>query len=177
VFYLLSPTVYAFFSEVRLSYSMVPKWFASTPPALLTASIFDRYNANAPRAARFKQHLSCYLTDHGATRHPGCLHEIHAGNVVYGPPMLKTASGHYIARFEFSGHNDVCSAGEARVEVATVGRFGRVLATYSGKIRPDERLELPFHLKLMDAALGALEFRVSGVSKCIMLTGVDWTER
>ena len=36
VFYLLSPTVYAYFSEVGVTYMHAPKWFATTAPASAT---------------------------------------------------------------------------------------------------------------------------------------------
>lgn len=174
IFYLLAPTVYTFFSEAQLSYSKSPKWFASTAPARITARFFDRYNATAPRAARFQRQLSCFLTDEGASRRAGCLHEIRAGDVVFGPPLLKTASGHYQAYFAFSETAD-CSGGSARLQVLTPGRYGRVLAEFTGSIAPGMRLDLPFQLKLMDAALSPLEFRVSGVDGCVVLERAGWT--
>jgi hypothetical protein len=88
--------------------------------------------------------------------------------------MLKISSGRYVAHFEFSD-DDACSTGEARLQVVTTGRFGRILADFTGRIVPGERINLPFQLKLMDAALGALEFRVSGVDKCVLLRRIDWT--
>src|SRR5262249_15427338 len=72
VFYLFAATVYTFFSEAQLSYSKSPRWFASTAPARMTAQFFDRYNASAPRAARFQRQLSCFLADEGgAARRAG----------------------------------------------------------------------------------------------------------
>jgi hypothetical protein len=175
VFYLLAPTVYTFFSEAQLSYSRVPKWFAATAPARITARFFDRYNATAPRAERFQRQLSCFLADEGATRRAGCLHEIRRGNVVSGPTMMKIASGQYVAYFEF-GESDACSGGgEVQLQVRTPGRFGRVLADFSGPVTPGQRIELPFQLKLMDAALSAVEFRVVGVDRCVLLRRVAWT--
>jgi len=173
-FYLLSPTVYTFFSEAQLSYSYVPKWFAATPPARIVATFFDSYNLNAPRAARFRRQMSCFVTDDGATRRPGCLHEIGAGQSLHGPTMLKVASGRYVAHFEFSD-SDVCAVGAARLQVATTGRFRHVLADFIARITPGTRIDLPFQLKLMDAALGAVEFRVSGLDKCVLLARIDLT--
>jgi hypothetical protein len=173
-FYFLAPTVYTFFSEAQLSYANVPKWFATTEPARITAMFFDRYNATAPRAARFQRQLSCFLIDEGATRLPGCLHEIKTGQVVHGPPLLKIASGGYVAHFEFS-ENNVCSDGVVRLQVATAGKFGRVLADYSGHITPGQVIDLPFQLKLMDAALGAVEFRATSLDRCVLLKRAGWT--
>lgn len=175
VFYLLAPTVYTFFSEAQLSYSRVPKWFAATAPARMTARFFDRYNATAPRAERFQRQLSCFLTDQGATRRAGCLHEIRRGESVSGPTLLKIASGRYVAYFEF-GDSDACSGGgEVRLQVLTPGRFGRVLADFSRRVTPGERIELPFQLKLMDGALNAVEFRAAGVDGCALLRRAGWT--
>jgi len=175
LFYLLAPTVYTFFSEAQLSYSRVPKWFASTPPATLTARFFDRYNATAPRAERFQRQLSCFLADEGATRRAGCLHEIRPGQSVSGPTLLKIASGRYIAYFEL-GDSEACSGGgEVRLQVRTPGRFGRVLADFSGRVTPGGRIELPFQLKLMDAALSTVEFSVAGLDRCVLLRRVGWT--
>jgi hypothetical protein len=105
-------------------------------------------------------------------RQPDCGHEIRSGQAVYGPPALRIASATYAARFEFGG-NDVCSGGEAELHVATSGRFGKVLARYSGRIEPGSRIDLPFTLKLMQAALGPVEFRVAGRSNCVLLSRVD----
>jgi hypothetical protein len=175
VFYLLAPTVYTFFSEAQLSYSKSPRWFASTAPARLTAQFFDRYNASAPRAARFQRQLSCFLADEGASRRAGCLHEIRARDAVYGPPLLKIASGHYVASFAFS-ETAACSGGSAHLQVLTPGRYGRVLAEYSGSFASGQTIELPFQLKLMDAALSPLEFRVSGLDGCLVLQRAGWTD-
>jgi hypothetical protein len=174
VFYLLAPTVYTFFSEARLSYANVPKWFSTTAPARITARVFDTYNSRAPRAARFQRQLSCFLTDEGAARHPGCLHEIRSGQSVHGPTLLKIASGQYVAQFAFA-ENGACSEGEVRLQVVTTGKFGRVLADYSGRVSPGHSLELPFQLKLMDAALGAVEFRAVGLAGCVLLQRAGWT--
>jgi hypothetical protein len=176
VFYLLAPTVYTFFSEAQLSYSRAPRWFATTAPARLTARFFDRYNATAPRAERFQRQLSCFLTDLGATRRAGCLHEIRPGEAVAGPAMLKIASGRYVAYFEF-GDSEACpTGGEVRLQILTPGRFGRILADFSGRVSPGERIELPFQLKLMDAALSALEFRATGINECVLLRRAGWTQ-
>jgi hypothetical protein len=176
VFYLLAPTVYTFFSEAQLSYARVPKWFATTAPARVTARFFDRYNATAPRAERFQRQLSCFLTDLGATRRAGCLHEIRRGEAVAGPAMLKMASGRYVAYFEF-GDSEACpTGGEVRLQILTPGRFGRILADFSGRVLPGERIELPFQLKLMDAALSALEFRATGINECVLLRRAGWTQ-
>jgi len=175
VFYLLAPTVYTFFSEAQLSYSKVPTWFAATAPARLTARFFDRYNVTAPRAERFQRQLSCFLADEGATRRAGCLHEIRPGQSVSGPTLLKIASGRYVAYFEF-GDSDACSGGgDVQLQVRTPGRFGRVLADFSGYVAPGGRIELPFQLKLMDAALSAVEFRAAGVDRCVLLRRAGWT--
>jgi hypothetical protein len=175
VFYLLAPTVYTFFSEAQLSYSRVPTWFAATAPARITARFFDRYNATAPRAERFQRQLSCFLADDGATRRAGCLHEIRRGQAVSGPTLLKIASGQYAAYFEF-GNSDACSGGgEVQLQVRTPGRFGRVLADFSGRVAPGVRVELPFQLKLMDAALSAVEFRAVGIDGCVLLLRAGWT--
>jgi len=172
-FYMLSPGVYAYFSEAGMSYSNVPKWFAATPPARITARVFDRYNARAPRASRFNRQLSCFLEDNGAVRRPGCTHQMSSGQTVHGPSELKLASGQYVAHFGFAG-SESCSVGEATLQVITTGRFGHVLAEYSGPLSPGERIELPFHLKSMDAALGAVEFRATGVRGCVLLSSADW---
>jgi hypothetical protein len=173
-FYLLSPTIFAYVSEVTMSYSRVPKWLATTTPASITVRIFDRYNANAPRAARFKPHLSCFLIDSGATRNSDCTHEIRGGQSVDGPPDLKIASGLYAAHFAFRG-SDVCPSGNARLQVVTTARFGRVLADYSGQIDAGQRIELPFRLTRTDAAFAAVEFRTIGLSGCVLLESIDWT--
>src|SRR5262245_6549702 len=131
IFYLLAPTVYTFFSEAQLSYSKSPQWFASTAPARMTARFFDRYNATAPRAARFQRQLSCFLADECASRRAWCLHEIRPRDTVYGPTLLKIASGRYIASFAFS-ETAACSGGGAHLQVLTPGRYGRVLADYTG---------------------------------------------
>jgi hypothetical protein len=175
VFYLLAPTVYTFFSEAQLSYARVPTWFAATAPARVTARFFDRYNSTAPRAERFQRQLSCFLADEGATRRAGCLHEIRSGEAAAGPTLLKIASGRYVAYFEF-GDSDACSGGgEVQLQVRTLGRFGRVLADFSGRVTPGERIELPFQLKLMDAALSAVELRATGVDRCVLLRSAGWT--
>jgi hypothetical protein len=173
-FYLFSPTVYAYFSEVSMVYSHVPAWFASTPPAHLTARIFDRYNVNAPRALRFQQKLSCFLIGPADRGQFGCTHALGNGATVSGPTFLKIPSGQYVARFEFSS-NTTCN-GPVRIDVLAAGRFGHLLADYSGPIPPDRRIELPFRLRMMAAALGTVEFRVTGLGECAVLTRADWRE-
>jgi len=175
-FYILAPTVYGYFSEVSLSYANVPRWFAATPPARITARIFDRYNEHAPRAERFNRQLTCFLADSGgAVRRPGCLHELRAGQGAAGPRLLKIPSGRYVARFDFSSVGN-CADGEARLEVVTTGRFGRLLARYHSRLLSGDHIELPFHLRVMDAAFGAVEFRAAGDSGCIVLSRVDWLD-
>ncbi|MEO8678826.1 MAG: hypothetical protein ABI665_07260 [Vicinamibacterales bacterium] len=185
-FYLLSPTVYAYFSEVSMSYSRVPAWFAATAPASMTARIFARYNAGSPIAARFRKRLPCYLVDAGARQNQDCAHDIGRGQLVYGPPNFKIPSGRYVAWFGFS-RDEACAAGEVRLEVDTKwwsdsgggpsgGRFRKTLATYAGRIEPGDRIELPFTLKLVDAALGAVEFRAVGVSDCVLLSRIELNE-
>jgi hypothetical protein len=173
VFYLLSPAIFAYVSEVSMSYGSVPLWFARTAPARVTERIFDRYNVNAPRTTRFRRQAACFLDDRGATRLADCLHEIRCDDLVLGPENLKLVSGAYTARFRFSG-DAACGSGVALVQVATSGRFGRVLADDSRSIEPGNTVELPFQLSLMDAALAPVEFRVGGISGCVLLSGVEW---
>jgi len=59
--------------------------------------------------------------------------------------------------------------------VATAGRFGNVLAHYRTAVRPGDRVELPFRLGQMDAAFGDAQFKVTGVSDCVLLLRVDLT--
>ncbi len=186
MFYLPSPAVYAYFSEVSMTYSRVPEWFARTPPAILTERIFSRYNGDSPVASRVRQHIPCYLADAGAKENRDCSHVIGLGQIVYGPPNLKLTSGRYVARFEFS-RDDVCAYGEAHLEVdtgrrsdsggaLTLSRRGIVLAAYTGPVAPGDRIELPFTLKLVDAALGAVEFKAVGLSSCVVLSQLELTE-
>jgi hypothetical protein len=174
LFYLFAPAVYAYFSEVGMSYSRVPKWFAATPPAGITARIFDRYNLHAPRAASFRAHLSCYLREDGGRAE--CAHALTAGRTFEGPESLRVPSGWYEVRFGFSG-NDRCPRGEARLQVTTAGRFGRVLREHTGRIEPGTSVEMLFHLKPLEAALNTVEFRATGISGCVILDSVDWTEQ
>jgi hypothetical protein len=88
--------------------------------------------------------------------------------------LLKISSGQYVAEFVFA-ENSGCAAGDARLQVGTVGKFGRVLSDYSGPMTPGRLVDLPFQLKLMDAALGAVEFRVVGLDGCALLQRVGWT--
>jgi hypothetical protein len=173
LFYALSPTVYAYFSEIWMEYSLVPAALARTPAAVATARYFDAYNANAPRAQAFQRELSCYLAgEHGAAP-SGCVVEVQPGARVQGPPDLKISSGRYIGVFAFAS-NDHCGGGDARIEIDVDGRFGRVLNSLESTIRPGEKLEIPFHVRLMDAALGTVSFRISGESGCVLLTRATW---
>jgi hypothetical protein len=106
---------------------------------------------------------------------PDCSHEVFPGTVVRGPLSLKLVSGRYVARFGFTA-NARCATGNARLEVLTTGRFGRELASYTGRIEPGQRIDLPFHLTTMDAALGVVEFRVSGLSDCVLLSSAQWAD-
>lgn len=184
--YLVSPTVYAYFSEVSMTYSRVPEWFARTPPATMTEQMFGRYNAESPVAARLREHLPCYLADAGAGLNQDCSHILGVGQLVYGPPNLKLTRGGYVARFEFS-RDDLCSIGEVHIEVDTqrradsggelpLGKRAKVLAAYTGRIKPGDLIELPFTLQLIDAALGAVEFRAIGLSNCVLLSRVELDE-
>jgi hypothetical protein len=65
--------------------------------------------------------------------------------------------------------------GRARLRVVTTGKFGRVLARDDTFIEPDAEIDLPFRLRLMDAALTTVEFAASGTSGCVLLQAVDWT--
>src|SRR5947207_12622922 len=82
-FYFFAPTVYAYFSEVRMTYSRVPASFARTMPARVTARIFAQYNVHSPVAARLRSRAQCYLVDDGATRKADCAHEVGAGQSVH----------------------------------------------------------------------------------------------
>jgi hypothetical protein len=186
MFYLFSPTVYAYFSEVSMTYARAPEWFGRTPVATMTERLFARYNADSPVAARLRQHLPCYLVDEGAQSKQNCAHEFGTGQMVYGPPNLKIPSGGYVATFEFS-RDELCTSGEAHLEVGMErrsdsggelreGQRGKVLAAFTGRIEPGDRIELPFTLQLTDAALGAVEFRALGVSNCVLLTQVELHE-
>jgi len=175
VFYFCAPVVYAYFSEVTLSYAHVPRWFARTVPARVTAYVFSRYNVGSPIAARLSWRASCELVDEGATRRPGCAHEIRTGDVAYGPPGLKLAPGRYLAGFQFSGSRE-CAGGTADLLVATIGRFGNLQARYRAVIEPGARIEVPFTLNMMDAALGNVRFTVVGVSQCVVLFRLGWRE-
>ena len=174
LFYVFAPMVYAYFSEVTLSYSRVPAWFARTVPARVTASVFSRYNVGSPIAARLQRRASCYFVDEGATPGARCTHAVRRGQATYGPPGLKLGAGMYVAGFEFSVSAG-CSTGTADFDVATAGRFGNVLAHYRTEVRPGDRVELPFRLGQMDAAFGDVQFKVTGVSDCVLLLRVDWT--
>jgi hypothetical protein len=176
IFFLFAPVVYAYFSEVSLSYSRVPAWFARTVPARVTASLFSRYNVDSPVAARLHRRATCYFIDEGAIRGPRCTHEVRRGQAAYGPEGLKLAPGMYVAGFELSGSAGCSTAGTADFEVATAGRFGAALARHRpSDVRPGDRVEVPFVLDGMDAAFGNVEFKVTGVSDCVLLLRVDWS--
>jgi len=173
LFYLGAPAVYAYFSEVRLSYSRVPAWFVKTAPARLTAAVFATYNDDSPLAARFRTRASCALADDGAGRLPGCLHEIRAGSRVSGPPALKLSPGLYLARFEFAEAESCTGGGEAHLEVAATGRFGRLLASFAAGIRPPERVDVPFTVKPLDAGFSDIRFDAAGSTGCVVLRRLD----
>ena len=172
-FYLLSPTVYAYVSEVSMSYALLPPSLARTLPAGLTARLYERYNVKSPVAARLRLEGVCYFKDEGAKRDPGCTHEIGGGQSAFGPSDLKLSAGLYAAHFDFSG-NDVCMEGDAELAVEMLGPFARVLARSVNHIEPGKRFDVPFTLTLRDASFGTVEFRVSGRSGCVLLSGLDW---
>jgi hypothetical protein len=177
LFYLGAPTVYAYFSEVRLSYSRVPAWFIRTAPARLTASIFADYNDDSPLAARFRTRASCSLADEGGVRRlPGCAHEIRAGGRASGPAALKLSLGLYLARFEFAEAEACTGGGEARLEVVASGRFGKLLAGYSGPVKPPERVDVPFTVKPIDAGFSDIQFAATGTAGCFVLRRLDLEE-
>jgi hypothetical protein len=176
LFYLAAPTVYAYFSEVRLSYSRVPAWFIKTAPARLTARIFANYNDDSPLAARFQVQGSCVLDEDGARRMPGCLHEIRSGGRVYGPPALKLSPGAYVARFSFAEGESCTRGAQMRLEVRATGRFGRLLARYSGEVKPPERVDVPFTVKPIDAGFSDVQFAAAGMSGCVVLRRFDLQE-
>jgi hypothetical protein len=174
-FYLLSPGVFAYVGEVRMTYGYLPIRLARTAPARITARLFDRYNANNLRTARLKARLSCYLSDDGATPTPHCGHELRNGQSVAGPPTLKLPSGLYLAQFKFGARNG-CSKGDTRIQVLTLGQLGAVQAEDTAAVEPGTVLSLPFRVHLMDAALSEVEFKAIGISGCVLLTSVDWVE-
>jgi hypothetical protein len=174
-FYLLAPTVYAYVSEVSMSYALLPPSLAATLPARLTERLYGRYNIKSPVAARLRLEGICHLTDEGAKRDPGCRHEVANGESAVGPSELKLAAGSYAAHFDFSG-NDVCADGEAELAVETMGPFARVLARSVNRIQAGQRFDVPFTLTLRDASFGPIEFRVSGRSGCVLLSRLDWSD-
>jgi hypothetical protein len=176
LFYLCAPTVYAYFSEVRLSYSRVPAWLIRTIPARLTADLFADYSDNSPLAARFRQRGTCMLDDEGARRMPGCLHEIRRDGRAYGPAALKLSRGRYLARFEFVAGESCSGGGEARIEVAATGRFGKPLAGYAGAIQPPQRVDVPFTVKPIDAGFSDIRFTITGTAGCSILRRLDVEE-
>jgi hypothetical protein len=175
LFYICAPTVYAYFSEVRLSYSRVPAWFIRTEPARLTASLFADYNKDSPLVARFRRRASCALVDDAAQRLPDCAHELRDGSRVYGPSALKLTTGFYGARFEFSATAS-CTGGELRLGITATGRFGKLLASHSVRIQPPERVDVPFTVKPIDAGFSDIEFSAAGIAGCVVLRRLDLEE-
>jgi hypothetical protein len=169
LFYLGAPTVYAYFSEVRLSYSFVPDWSIRTPPARVTSRLFAAYNDASPLTARVRTRGSCRLIDDGARQISECVHEGRAGSRIYGPAALKLIAGGYVARFEFSRSETCAGAGDARLDVAATGRFGKPLAVYAGPIHAGDRIDVPFTMKSIDAAFTDVQFAVSPTSGCVVL--------
>jgi hypothetical protein len=176
LFYLGAPTVYAYFSEVRLSYVRAPAWVIRTLPARATTRIFASYNDSSPLAARFRLRASCTLADDGARPMPGCAHEIPAGGGVSGPAALKLSPGAYVARFAFAEAESCTGGGEARLEVTATGRFGRRLAGYAGRITPPERIDVPFTIKPIDAGFSDIQFAARGSAGCLVLRRLDLDE-
>jgi hypothetical protein len=176
LFYLGAPTVYAYFSEVRLSYGRVPAWFIRTLPARATTRIFADYNDESPLSARFRRDASCTLADAGARRMPGCQHEIRAGGRASGPAALKLAPGVYLARFVFSKAESCTDGGEVLLEVAATGRFGKRLAGYVGRITPPERIDVPFTVKPIDAGFSDIQFAAIGSAGCVVLRRLELEE-
>jgi hypothetical protein len=176
LFYLGAPTVYAYFSEARLSYARAPAWLIKTLPARATTHIFADYNDGSPLAARFRERGTCVLDDDGARRMPGCTHEIRAGGRVSGPPALKLSPGVYVARFAFSEAESCTGGGEARLEVTAIGRFGKLLAGYAGRITPPERVDVPFTIRPIDAGFSDIRFAALGSAGCVVLRRLDLDE-
>jgi len=175
LFYICAPTVYAYFSEVRLSYSRVPAWFIRTAPARLTASLFAGYNEYSPLVARFRKRASCALTDDAARRLADCAHELTRGSRVYGPSALKLIPGSYVARFDFSATGS-CTGGELRLGITATGRFGKLLASHSVRIQPPERIDVPFTVKPIDAGFSDIQFAAAGATGCFILRRLDLEE-
>ena len=173
LFYTCAPTVYAYFSEVRLSYSRVPDWFIKTAPARLTASLFADYSEYSPLVAGFRKRASCALTDDAARRLADCAHEVNSGSRVYGPSALKLIPGLYVARFEFSA-TESCTGGELRLGITATGRFGKLLASHSVRIQPPQRIDVPFTVKPIDAGFSDIEFSASGIAGCVVLRRLDF---
>jgi hypothetical protein len=173
LFYLGAPTVYAYFSEVGLSYARVPAWFIRAGPARLTANIFAEYSADSPLAARFRTQAACTLEDDGARRLPGCLHELRRGGRTSGPAALKLSPGRYLARFAFSEEESCTGGGEVGLEVTATGRFGRLLAAYSGPVKPPERVDVPFTVRPIDAGFSDVHFAAVGISGCVVMRRLD----
>jgi len=174
LFYLGAPTVYAYFSEARLSYArVVPGWFIRTAPARLTARLFAHYSAESPLAARFRTRGTCVFDDDGARRMPGCLHELSRGGRAYGPAALKLSPGRYLARFAFAEGESCTGGGEAHLEVTATGRFGRPLASYSGGVKPPERIDVPFTVRPLDAGFSDIQFAATGLTGCAVLRRLD----
>lgn len=174
-FYVVAPTVFAYVGEVMMTYSYVPQGFARSPQTRVTARLFADYNARDPRTPRLKRSLPCLLVDRGAKENPQCAHELRPGDSISGPSNLWIPRGVYSAEFDYS-QNPGCRGGEAELQVATAGRFGQVLADFTGRMEGSGRIDLPFRLHLMDAALAPVEFRVTGRSGCVLLTWITWRD-
>ena len=172
LFYICAPTVYAYFGEVRLSYSRVPAWFIRTAPARLTVSLFADYNEDSPLVARFKRRASCALADDAARRLADCAHELRTGSRVYGPSALKLTPGLYLAAFDFSTTGS-CTGGELRLGIAATGRFGKLLASHTVRVHALDRVEMPFTVKPIDAGFSDIEFSAAGIAGCVVLLGLD----
>jgi len=172
LFYVCAPTVYAYFGEVRLSYSRVPAWFIRTAPARLTVNLFADYNGDSPLVARFKRRGSCSLADDAAPRSADCAHELRTGSRVYGPSALKLTPGLYQARFGFST-NGSCAGGQLRLGIAATGRFGKLLASHSVAVHAPDRVDMPFTVKPIDAGFSDIEFSAAGIAGCVVLVGLD----
>jgi hypothetical protein len=172
LFYICAPTVYAYFGEVRLSYSRVPAWFVKTAPARVTVNLFADYNEDSPLAARFRRRASCALADDAARRLADCAHELRTGSRVYGPTALKLTPGLYLARFGFSTAGS-CTGGELRLGISATGRFGKLLASHTVRVHAPDRIEMPFTVKPIDAGFSDIEFSAAGLAGCVVLVRLD----
>jgi hypothetical protein len=113
------------------------------------------------------------LVDEHGDASPDCSFELRPGTSVTGPHDLKMSSGRYQAEFSFSS-DPRCGEGDVRIEIALDGRFGRLLSRFDSRVHPGETLDLPFRLRVMDAALGTVVFRLDGDSDCVLLSKATW---